>query len=56
MQAFIEQANCQSYIKELHAVAVELVAEDSQVENALTVIELIEDGKYLEAVQVPLVW
>lgn len=52
----IAQANCASYIAELHSVACQYVSEGEQLDNALTIIELIEDGKYLEAVQVSIIW
>lgn len=46
----IEQANDQSFINELHSAACDILSEDCNNEQALQVIELIEDGKYLEAV------
>ena len=52
-QIQIEQANCQSIIADLYSAAQQ-VAFDSEGahDNALAVIEAIEDGRYLEAVMV----
>lgn len=51
-QVQIEQANDMSYIRELHSAAKESIADDWEVDKALDIIELIEEGKYLEAVMV----
>ena len=52
-QIQIEQANSQSFIRELHCAAVQILTDtDGQDDKALTVVELVEDGKYLEAVMV----
>jgi len=51
----IEQANDASFIAELHSAACDIVKDGGEnVERALTVIELIEDGKLLEAVMIEL--
>lgn len=53
----IEQANDQSFIAELYSVAVEYLRDtDGQDDKALQVVELIEDGKYLEAINVGLIY
>lgn len=46
----IAQANDLTFIRELHSAASQCIADGWQVERALDVIELIEGGKYLEAV------
>lgn len=46
----IAQANDSSFIRELYSAASQYVEDDYNVEVALKVIELIEEGKYLEAV------
>ena len=51
----IEQANDASFIAELYSAASDIVKDgEENVERALTVIELIEDGKLLEAVMIEL--
>ena len=51
----IEQSNDASFIAELYSAASDIVKDgEENVERALTVIELIEDGKLLEAVMVDL--
>lgn len=51
----IEQANDSSFIAQLLSAASDIVkGGEENVERALTVIELIEDGKLLEAVMVDL--
>lgn len=52
-QIQIEQANDKSFIDQLYSAAQEiLVDSEGQDEKALSVVELVEDGKYLEAVMV----
>ena len=47
----IEQANDKSFIAQLHSAACDILADtDGQDDKALQVLELIEDGKLLEAV------
>lgn len=51
----------ESAIRELYEVAVEYVSNpedcsNQQIENAFTVIELIEDGKHQEALDVGLIY
>ena len=49
----IEQANSQSFLAELYSAAQEILFDtNGQHEQALQVVELIEDGKHLEAVMV----
>lgn len=51
----IEQANDKSFITQLHSAACDILADtDGQDDKALQVVELIEDGKLLEAVMVDL--
>lgn len=51
----IEQANSQSFILDLHSAAVSILEDtNGQDDKALQVVELIEDGKLLEAVMVDL--
>lgn len=52
-QIQIAQANDITFINELYTAASQCVADDWQTDKALSVIELIEDGKYLEAVMIP---
>ena len=53
--AQIEQANDASFIAQLYSAAGDIVKDgEENLERALTVIELIEDGKLLEAVMVDL--
>lgn len=52
-QIQIEQANSQSFITDLYSAAQQILTDtDGQDDKALSVVELIEDGKYLEAVMV----
>lgn len=52
-QIQIEQANSQSFIDQLYSAAQEILFDtDGEHEQALKVVELVEDGKYLEAVMV----
>jgi flagellar motility protein MotE (MotC chaperone) len=54
-QIQIEQANDQSFIAQLHSAARDILADtNGQDDKALQVVELIEDGKLLEAVMVDL--
>lgn len=54
-QIQIEQANDKSFIDQLHSAACDILADtDGQDDKALQVIELVEDGKLLEAVMVDL--
>ena len=54
-QIQIEQANSQSYVADLHSAAVQILQDtNGQDDKALQVVELIEDGKLLEAVMVDL--
>lgn len=47
----IEQANSKDLIDQLYSAAQEILFDtDGTDETALKVVELIEDGKYLEAV------
>ena len=49
----IEQANSQAFLAELYSAAQEILFDtDGEHEQALQVVELIEDGKYLEAVMI----
>lgn len=49
----IEQANSQSFITDLYSAAQQILMDiDGQDDKALQVVELVEDGKYLEAVMV----
>ena len=50
-QIQIEQANSQAFLAELYSAAQEILYDtNGEHEQALQVIELIEDGKHLEAV------
>jgi hypothetical protein len=50
-QIQIEQANDKSFITQLHSAACDILADtNGQDDKALQVVELIEDGKLLEAV------
>lgn len=50
-QIQIEQANSHSFIRELYTAAQQILLDtDGQDDKALSVVELVEDGKYLEAV------
>ena len=52
-QIQIEQANSQSFIADLYSAAQQILVDTKgQDDKALQVIELVEDGKYLEAVMV----
>ena len=52
-QIQIEQANSQSFLADLYSAAQEILYDtNGEHEQALQVVELIEDGKYLEAVMV----
>ena len=52
-QIQIEQANSQSFIADLYSAAQQILMDtDGQEDKALRVVELVEDGKYLEAVMV----
>lgn len=52
-QIQIEQANDKSFIDQLYSAAQEiLVDSEGQDDKALSVVELVEDGRYLEAVMV----
>lgn len=52
-QIQIAQANDKSFIAQLHSAACDILADtDGQDDKALSVVELVEDGKYLEAVMV----
>ena len=54
-QIQIEQANCQSIIADLYSAAQQIAFDSEGAhDNALAVIEAIEDGRYLEAVKVGL--
>ena len=54
-QIQIEQANCQSIIADLYSAAQQIAFDSEGAhDNALAVIEAIEDGRYLEAVMVGL--
>ena len=54
-QIQIEQANDKSFIAQLHSAACDILADtNGEDAKALQVIELIEDGKLLEAVMVDL--
>ena len=47
----IEQANSKDFIDQLYSAAQEILFDTNGTdETALKVVELIEDGKYLEAV------
>ena len=47
----IEQANDKSFIAQLHSAAFVILADtNGEDDKALQVVELIEDGKLLEAV------
>lgn len=49
----IEQANDHSFITELHSAACDILKDTNGEDcKALQVVELIEDGKLLEAVMV----
>lgn len=51
----IEQANDASFIAQLHSAACDILADtNGEDDKALQVVELIEDGKLLEAVMVGL--
>ena len=53
IQIQIEQANSQSFIRDLYTAAQQILLDtDGQDDKALSVVELVEDGKYLEAVTV----
>lgn len=50
-QIQIEQANDASFIAQLHSAACDILADtNGEDDKALSVVELIEDGKLLEAV------
>ena len=50
-QIQIEQANDKSFIDQLHSAACNILADtNGEDDKALSVVELIEDGKLLEAV------
>lgn len=52
-QIQIEQANSQAFLAELYSAAQEILYDtNGEHEQALQVVELIEDGKHLEAVMV----
>lgn len=52
-QVQIEQANDKSFIAQLHSAACDILTDtNGQDDKALSVVELVEDGKYLEAVMV----
>ena len=52
-QIQIAQANSQSFIADLYSAAQQILLDtDGQDDKALSVVELVEDGKYLEAVMV----
>ena len=52
-QIQIEQAKDKSFITQLYSAACDILFDtDGQDEKALQVVELVEDGKYLEAVMV----
>lgn len=52
-QIQIAQANSQSFIRDLYTAAQQILRDtDGQDDKALSVVELVEDGKYLEAVMV----
>ena len=52
-QIQIEQANSQSFLADLYSAAQEILYDtNGEHEQALQVVELIEDGKHLEAVMV----
>ena len=52
-QTQIEQANSAAFIAELYSAATEILYDThGEHEQALSVVELIEDGKHLEAVMV----
>jgi len=50
-QIQIEQANDKSFIAQLHSAACDILADtNGEDDKALSVVEFIEDGRYLEAV------
>ena len=52
-QIQIEQANSQSFIADMYTAAQQILWDtEGQDDKALQVVELVEDGKYLEAVMV----
>lgn len=52
-QIQIEQSNSQSFLADLYSAAQEILYDtNGEHEQALQVVELIEDGKHLEAVMV----
>ena len=54
-QIQIEQANDKSFIDQLYSAAQEILFDtDGQDTKALQVLELVEDGRYLEAVMINL--
>jgi hypothetical protein len=54
-QIQIEQANDKSFIAQLHSAACDILADtNGEDDKALQVVELIEDGKLLEAVMADL--
>lgn len=52
-QIQIEQANDKSFIAQLHSAACDILADtNGEDDKALSVVEFIEDGRYLEAVMI----
>jgi hypothetical protein len=50
-QIQIEQANDKSFLAQLHSAACDILADtNGEDDKALSVVEFIEDGRYLEAV------